>query len=141
MKDYGQAILHGRTSPDVYLARAQIQADIGAIDDALAGLQEGLAKLGGVPALLRMGIGLEAARGQPNAALDWLERAPERLQQTPSWLVLRADILVQSGRRGKAVQAYGQARAAIDRLPAARRGVPRLRELRARIEARLAKMK
>jgi tetratricopeptide (TPR) repeat protein len=134
-RDFTTAIdLHGpedRPDPAYYLERADVLARMGRIDEALRGLDEGLARLGQPVTLALAAIDLELAHGRHDAALARLDRLAAGAARQETWLVRRGEILEGAGRLEEAGTAYADALAAIDRLPASRResrAMARLRE-------------
>lgn len=61
--------------PDLYHERAQILAGLRRWDEALRGLDAGMARLGNLPSLALPAIEYERQRGHPAAARERLERA------------------------------------------------------------------
>jgi predicted Zn-dependent protease len=126
--------LHGgedRPDPSYYLERAQALAGAGRIDEAIGGLDAGLARLGEPVTLQLAAIDLELARGRHDAALARLDRLGAGAARQETWLVRRGAILEGAGRLDEAGAAYADALAAIDRLPPSRQGsraMARLRE-------------
>ncbi len=110
--------------PEHFLRRAQLVALAAPADSrlALVALDEGIAQLGPVIALVEYAITLELARGAYEAALTRIARALERAPRREAWLMRQGDTLVQCGRKAEAAAAYRSALTAIDELP------PRYRE-------------
>jgi len=127
--------------PTHYLERAQALAAAGAahIDEALRGLDAGMARLGPIPALASFAVELELARGQVDLALERLARSSAS-PSSPAALVRRAEILERAERRGEARIAYAQALAQLESLPAGRRGAPAVAALEPRAREALARL-
>ena len=100
-----------------------MQATVGPdyVDEALAGLDEGIARLGPLVTLIQYAVSMEVARGQYDAALARIEALPVGVQSGPAWLARRGDILVEAGRLNEARVTYIVAKQAILDLPPARR--------------------
>ncbi len=129
-----------RPGPQAFLDCARALGAAGEpIDDALACLDDGLARLGTLPALELPAIELELEAGRFDAALARLDRLAARSPRREHWRVRRGEILEQAGRFQEARAAFLEARAALAALPADRR--PRAgRELEARIRRGLARL-
>lgn len=120
--DYTQVIVLRRT-PDAYLERAQVLQTAGDshLEEALRGLNEGLSVLGPLVALEQFAIEIELKRSDYDAALARLDRIAATMDRHESWLTQRGEILTQTGHLVEARQAFAQALAALDILPAHRR--------------------
>ena len=110
--------------PEHYLRRAKFLAAAPGIDPArvLAAVDEGIAKLGPVIALLEYAITLELERKDYDGALARIASAMAHSPRRETWLVRQGDVYLKSGRIQDAVASYRAALAAIDELP------PRFRE-------------
>lgn len=75
-----------RANPDVHLERVRAHAANGAIEAALAAVEEATARLGRVPAIEQAGLDLELRAGRVDAALVRLDRMA---QASPSDAGLR----------------------------------------------------
>ena len=112
---------HGRPRPTYYLERSRALEGLGRLDQAVRGLDEGLARLGQPVTLQLYAIELELRRGRHDAALERLERIAAQSPRQEAWLMRRGEILELAGRREEARGAYAGALAAIESLPATRR--------------------
>jgi len=130
----------GRPRPTYYLERSRALESLERIDQALRGLDEGLARLGQPVTLQLYAIELELLRGRHDAALERLERIATRSPRKESWLVRRGEILEQAGRRTEAREAYAGALLAIDSLPATRRWNRAVQELETSAETALERL-
>lgn len=107
-----------RPQPDDYLRRGQALVDAGRLNEAVASLDEGIARIGVVPSLVRQALeielqlGLEAAAGARLAQLAAALHTPAVVQS--SW---RGDLLWQFGFAYEAGAAYRQAHAELLALP------------------------
>lgn len=125
-------------SPETYVERARVQERGGAADAAVAGLRDGVTRLGPLVTLLEPAIDIEARRGRGEAAIALLDQLDPKLTSTPRWLARRGELDELAGRREDARRAYRAALDALDRLPESRRRAPRQVALRVQLEARLA---
>ena len=127
-------------APEHYLERAQVLVGMSAdhVDEALRGIDKGIATLGPLVTLVQFAVEVEAGRRHHDAALARVASLPRALSATPMWLARRADILLAAGRAAEARTAYGNALAAIKALPLARRSVPAISVLESRLHALLA---
>lgn len=139
--DYSLALARHQT-PELYLERAAVLADAGEEYLALAGegLEQATAVLGPVPALQYRMIEIELETGDIDSALRQVDRAVEQSGGAVPWLVRRAEILEKGRRRDEAVQAYGNARRALQRLPGHRRQTQMLQNLERRIATALDRL-
>jgi tetratricopeptide (TPR) repeat protein len=88
--DFDRAIaLLPSPTPELYRERAALQQGAA----ALAGLDEGIARLGPVVTLVRAVVDVAVRDGQPEAGLARLELLPAALLATPLWLTRRGDLL------------------------------------------------
>lgn len=124
--DFSRAIeLTPRPKPDVYLERAKAQIAAGHLDEALRGLDDGVAKLGLLVTLYLQAIEIETSLKRWDAALARLERVSTQFPRKESWLARRGELLLEAGRKAEAHKAFGEALRAVEALP------PRLRQTRA----------
>jgi len=136
---YDQALARVPPSPDLYLARAALASSpgVGSPADALAGLDEGLRRLGQVPALVLASVDLERRRGSLAGALERIRRAgPSLAPQVAARL--EGDLLGSFGRTQAARAAYQRALRRVAELPPEKRRARSTRELVARVRAALA---
>ena len=103
--------------PDYFLERAQVLEAAGKIETALAGLDEGIARLGPIVSLQLPAIDLEIKLKRYDAALKRIDLLAGQSQRNESWLLRRAKILERAGRVEEARRAYADAAAAIHLLP------------------------
>jgi tetratricopeptide (TPR) repeat protein len=136
--DYGAAIAVAEPTPDLYHERAKVLAASGRIDEALKGLDEGLARLGTLASLQRMAIELELGVKRYDRALARLETLSPQSPRREFHLAEKADILTKAGRTDEARAAYREALERIAVLPEAQRNSRLTRDLAARIDEALA---
>jgi tetratricopeptide (TPR) repeat protein len=140
---YTRAIDHAPTPlPEPYLDRARslLAAGDGHRDEALRGLDEGIQRLGPVPALAMLAIEIEVARGRVDAALARLDALAARSPRRETWLSRRGEILEAAGRREEARATYLEVLGEIEALPPRRRGAPAMRQLAAGTRDRLDRL-
>ncbi|MFN0317553.1 MAG: tetratricopeptide repeat protein [Burkholderiales bacterium] len=129
-------VLAQRPSADLYVERARALASMGAgyMDEALRGLDEGIAALGPNVVLIDVAVELELARGEPEKALERLaQRTGEAA--SPESEMRRGEILEQNGRVAEALAAYKQARQALAKRALVRRHTRAASELDNRLHA------
>lgn len=134
--DYAKVIRLQRKPEVEYIheyASALEQAGDAHIPEAIAVLDEGLAKLGPVPTLQLRAIELEVARKDFESALKRLDKVSAGSARKESWLERRGDILLKAGKGEQALHDYKAAIALMEALPARFRG----RKATADLEQRL----
>jgi tetratricopeptide (TPR) repeat protein len=139
--DYDHAIAAAHEpEPDYYLERAEICASQGSeqIDEAIRGLDEGLARLGHPVSLVLVAIELEVAARRYDAALQRIDAMCSRTPRKELWLARRGEVLEKAGRAAEARAAYQAALAAIDELPEQRRRTKMMTDLRADLAEKAA---
>jgi tetratricopeptide (TPR) repeat protein len=121
--------------PETYLERARLQAEGGG--DAVAGLDEGINRLGPLVSLVLAAAELETECGHHDSALNYLELLETRYGRGPSVLVRRAQILEQAGRRLESLSCYTEALVLVEELPPSRRASPVTVELERKLRQAL----
>jgi hypothetical protein len=108
--------------PELYLERAALQRSLGTsqLPAALAGLDEGIARLGSAYTLVEAAIGIELELEHWAGAFARSDALPELLLRQPEWQARRADWLRASGREDEARAAYRSALAALRTEPGRR---------------------
>jgi tetratricopeptide (TPR) repeat protein len=131
-----------RPAPDQYLGLADALAAAGPeqLGRAVQHLDRGLVALGQPVSLQLRAVELELLRGRTDAALARIESIATRSPRKEPWLVRRAEILEQAGRREDARKSYAEALAAIEALPAARRTTAAVGRLRNEAETALGRL-
>jgi len=143
-RSYSRAIAQYRApatpDPDLFLERARALAAAGRpeVDEAIRGLDEGIAVLGPLVSLGLYAADLEVRLGRYDAALARIDRLAKLSPRQESYLVRRGAILLAADRREEARQAYAEALADIARLPEERRAARAVQDLEAKARAGLA---
>ncbi|MFO1488991.1 MAG: hypothetical protein U1F65_10990 [Verrucomicrobiota bacterium] len=138
--DFTAAIAISATpEPDLYLERARIQAALGDFASAVAGLDEGMIKLGNIPSLELPAIEYERAGANYAAALSRVDNIIARYPGREPWLALRGEILEQAGRFAEAREAFEKVLAGVAAYPPARRGLELSKDLETRASAGLTR--
>jgi len=133
--------LSARAQPDWFLERARLVAtQAERIDEALRGLDEGLARLGQLVTLETLAIDLELRRDRHDAAVARIDRILARMPRKELWLVRRAEVLAGAGRVSEARDSLNAALMAIDTLPPSRRRTKAVLDLEAQARSSLAKL-
>jgi len=115
LADFNAALHHlASPTPEFFLARAAVCANAA---DAVASLDEGIARLGSVVTLELRALALEEQLGRVDAAVARLDRLAAQSERRETWLKRRGDVLARAGRAGAARAAYAAAVAAIAELP------------------------
>ena len=137
--DYSRAItVAASPQPEEFLERASLQASESGVDEAIQGLDEGLARLGWVVTFQKAAIDYELKRQRPDLAAVRLETIIARANRKESWLAWKGEILLAAGRPQEAREVFNAALKAIDTLPPRMRTSPGMVQLRAKVEAALA---
>jgi predicted Zn-dependent protease len=117
--DFTKALALTETpEPELYIERARVVANI---QEALHGLDEGIARLGPLVTLQLAAIDLELRHKNYDAALARLDLITAQSERKEVWLVRRGEILGAAGRNEEARAAFNAALIAIESLPLARR--------------------
>lgn len=138
--DYSHAIFQTpEGAPDLYIERAHSLASNGPdqIDAALRGLDDGIKRMGPLVTLQLTAIDLELRRQNYDNALARVDTVMARSPRKETWLARKGEIFLQAGRPDDAKQAYTEALSALGTLPPARRNVPAVADLEARIRQEL----
>jgi tetratricopeptide (TPR) repeat protein len=138
--DYDSAIEHAsRPTPDLYHERAKVIASTGATDNALRGLDEGIARLGPLVSLQRKAIELELSAGRYDRALARLDTIADQSPRKEYYLADRGEILEKAGRPAEAQAAYREALERIAALPEARQNNQMTLDLTERVKKGLTR--
>ncbi len=143
VRDWDRAIaVSKRVTPDDYFERAKLLSALGgdAVQEALAGLDEGLERLGPVVSLAFMAIDLEVQLGHTDAALERLAEIEPQFARKEIVLERRGHILLAAGRRTEARGAFVAALSELETLPTHRRSTRAVESLEARLQQVLAEL-
>ena len=124
-------------SPEFYVERAEALNAAGSRDEAVRGLDEGIARMGPLVTLELLAIDIETQLKRYDSALKRVDTVMTRLQRKESWLVRRAEILKLAGRAEESRTAYREALAAIEQLPPTHRTTRATLQLEASIRSAL----
>ena len=119
--------------------RAQQAAGVGAAA-RLAGLTQGLTRLGSVPGLEEAALEIELESGNWDAALARLERRAAGMPRQEQWLFRRGQVLAKAGRTAEAIAALRTCLQAIDALPATLGGTKAIGQLAGAARAELDRL-
>lgn len=123
VQDFTRALsLISPQEPELYIERAKVLAgDKRYIQEALRGLDDGIARFGPLVTLQLAAIDLEMRRRDYDAALKRLDLITAQSERKETWLVRRGEILSAAGRNEEARAAFSAALVAIESLPPHRR--------------------
>ena len=139
--DFTRAIDQSATPlPDYFLERARAEAAAGDSTQALAGLDEGLKRLGPLVALQLCALDLECAAKHFDRALKRLQTIADGAERKEKWLARRGEILVLAGRGEEARASFKAALEAIESLPPRQRAAPAMTELKRQMETALGEV-
>jgi tetratricopeptide (TPR) repeat protein len=130
LADYSLAISNfPHAEPDLVLERMRLQIASGKTAEAVAGLDEGLKRIG--PAIQLQTAAIECERAAKNweGALVRLETIIARMPIKEPWLLQRAELLEEAGRKPEAKSAYNQVVEGIEGYPTGRKALVVNREL------------
>ena len=140
--DYSRGIaLLDSLSLEEFLERASLQAAESGADEAIKGLDEGLARWGWVVAFQQVAMDYELKRQRPDQALARLETIIARANRKETWLARKGEILVAAGKPREAQVAFSTTLEAIDALPPRMRGSPGMVQLRGKVAGSLAALR
>ena len=128
-------------TPELYYERARfLEGRPNRIDELLAGIDDGIARLGPLSSLLEYAINIELQRENYSAAVARMDALPDSMRQQPRWLFRRSTTLLKLGHAAEAKQVNRTALNAIDDLPAGRRNTQAYAALRSEIDNSYAAM-
>ena len=115
---YDQAISTAfKLKPDYFIARAEILLKLKRGDEALRGIDEGIAKLGNLISLQEKAISLETELKRWDATINRVDKLIEQFHRKETWLVRRAKILLKANRQAEAKITAQKALEEINALP------------------------
>ena len=122
------------------MARARAVRSCGpqSLDEALAGLDRGIERLGPLVSLEFHAIELELERKNFDGALARLDRVAPQYGRRETVLERRGEILTAAGRENEARQAFAEALAALETISPSRRATPAMAQMETRLRAILA---
>jgi tetratricopeptide (TPR) repeat protein len=126
-------------TPDIYLTRNEVIVAQGpaSYGRAVAGLDDGISRIGSVVTLELAAIELERRMAKWDAALRRIDTMMQLSTRREPWFVRRAEILGQAGRHADAQRAYAQALDAINALPERNRATAATLQLETQIRKNL----
>jgi tetratricopeptide (TPR) repeat protein len=135
------ALAAGKGDPDLYLERAAALQASGSdhLQEALSGLDEGIARLGSPASLVLAAAGLEEKLGRVDAAVARIDEAARRSRRPERWRARQGEILERSGRAAAARRAYEEALGSLAALPVGRR-TRALADIEASVRAALERL-
>jgi predicted Zn-dependent protease len=142
-QDFSRAIAYQPVAgPDLYLERAQILSEAGDpyLEEALHGLEDGIAEIGPLPTLALAAVEIEVQIGRFKNATQRLDAATRSFPVRAPWLVRKGEILEAAGWPEAAREAYQSGLDEIAALPAHRRQRLAFVELRLRALERIARI-
>ena len=105
-RDFGRAIAGmPQPRPEHVIARRDALLALGRLSDAVAALDEGMARLGPIPSLELPAVELDLDLGRYDRALRRLDTLLAQ-RTNPVWVARRGDVLVQAGRPTEARREY-----------------------------------
>ena len=140
--DYSRAIaVAASPQPEDFLERASLQATEFGSDEAIKGLDEGLARLGWVVTFQKAAIDYELKRQRPDQALVRLETIIARANRKETWLAWEGEILMAAGKPREAQEVFLATLKAMDALPPRMRTSPGMVQLRSKVEGSLVSLR
>ena len=127
-----ESALELQSKPDIALVleRADLQARLGQWSAAISGIRRAEEILGRLLVLENKRIDLLRRQGDTEAALAVLDRVLTQVPRKERWLLLKARLLEQAGRRPEAKQQYQNVLDTLDQLPPRLSRVPAMKNLR-----------
>ncbi len=118
VENYDQAIkTASKLKPDYFIARADLLMKLKRGNEALPGMDEGMAKLGKLISLQEKAIGYETQLRRWDAALTRIDQVMETFPRKEIWLVRKAEILLKANRSAEAKITAQKAIETINALP------------------------
>jgi predicted Zn-dependent protease len=142
-KDYSEIVERvDRPEQDIFLERAAALAVSGDdhLNEALRGLEVGLAKVGRVITLELAALDVELKLKRFDDALRRIDQIAAASKRQESWLARRGEVLIQAGRAEEARLTFRKALDAIAGLPPHIQATRSIAELKQRITTSIAKL-
>lgn len=136
----GIAVARGGTLTELYVQRADILVATGQQRAALKSLDEAIGVRGPLLRLMSRAFEVETALSEHQAALARIDVLVRRANRKEGWLLKKARVLAGAGSIAQARTTYGEVLERIDALPASRRGVPAVSQLRQQALAELSQL-
>lgn len=127
-------------NPDVFIERATLLAEAGALAEAVEGLDDGIRRLGPLVTLELAAIDLDRQLRRFDSAIARVDRMASGTARTEPWLARRGVLLEDAGRPDEALASYRAALAAIDTLLPARRSTRATLDLTTDLTARITRL-
>jgi tetratricopeptide (TPR) repeat protein len=116
--DFSKAIQFANIpEPDLYLERAAAWQAAGKLQTALAGVDEGVSKLGAIASLEIPAIELELRLQRYDNALHRIDLLSGQSQRKETWLLKRGEVLEKAQRFAEAKEAYAKTAEVLAQLP------------------------
>jgi tetratricopeptide (TPR) repeat protein len=137
--DFTRSIEHTKEPrPEHFLERALALEQAGDPDSAVAGLEEGMKRLGPITTLQEAAVAIEMKQRLFDAAMKRMDSLIGQATRKESWQARKADLLVQAGRPDQAQRAYRESLASIESLPPRLRSLQPMQDLEKAVRAALA---
>jgi tetratricopeptide (TPR) repeat protein len=134
LEDYTRAIkLLPEPLPEYFIERTDLLVRLGKHAEAMAGLDEGLQRLGVIVTLQSRAIELELDRKDFDEALRRLETIIARAKRPELWLEQQGQILRQAGRTSQALTSFQGSLQAVGKLPPRLQTTPQMESLKTRV--------
>jgi tetratricopeptide (TPR) repeat protein len=142
VEDYTRALARlSEPKPEHFVERASALAAAGRTTQAIAGLDEGIQRLGPLVTLEIPAIDFELELSRYDAALARLARIIDQSPRKESWLARRGEILARAGREQEAREAFVQALKALEALPPQFQATRAMKELEKQCRASLGNLR
>lgn len=115
--------------PDLIQETAVAFAANGHNDEAIAVLDVGLKRLGGIPSLLLKVLEIEMKAGHFDSALSRVDAMQKAAPRPEPWMAKRAEVLAQAGRNKESRAAWQALVVHLENLPNLERGLPAMAAL------------
>jgi predicted Zn-dependent protease len=129
--------------PQLYLDRMQVlfKTDPIPTEQIASGLMEGINKHGNTIIFSEAIIKLYTVNKNYQLALNWLDKIPESLKNSPYWLNRRADLEYKRGNKNQALRLYAKSIHQLKALPVFRQNTPALAAAQHHAEKEILRIK